>query len=228
MFRQLVTLVRGHGNDAAEAYADANAIVILRQQIRDCAQAVVSARKAVAVATAQNEQESSQHARLSARIADLEGRAVLALEQERHDLAREAAQSIAMMEDERASSLEAQRRFSGEIERLKRILQTAEARLRDLQRGLRLAQATNATQRLRTDAGSAALTTLRDAEETLSRLRARQEQIDLAADALAALEHTGDPLAVSEKLAAAGCGAPAATSAEAVLERLRLKIRAAA
>ena len=37
---------------------------------------------------------------------------------------------------------------------------------------------------------------------------------------MAAMEQTGDPAAVSEKLAAAGCGAPLRSSADAVLERL--------
>ena len=61
-----------------------------------------------------------------------------------------------------------------------------------------------------------------DAEETLLRLRTRQKQIDAAA--MAEMEQSGDPAAVSEKLAAAGCGMPLRSSADAVLERLASKI----
>ena len=64
------------------------------------------------------------------------------------------------------------------------------------------------------------LSALKDAEETLLRLRTRQKQIDATAAAMAEMEQSGDPAAVSEKLAAAGCGAPLRSSADAVLERL--------
>ena len=68
----------------------ATRLTILRQQIRDCADAISAAQKAVAVAIAQNEQEVEQHAKLVTRIDDLEGRVVAALEQEKQSLAREA------------------------------------------------------------------------------------------------------------------------------------------
>ena len=85
MFKQIATLFRGRSYEAAEAVVDRNAMAILRQQLRDCAQAVTSARRAVAVAIAQNEQEIAQHRKLLARIDDLEKRTVSALEQGKDD-----------------------------------------------------------------------------------------------------------------------------------------------
>ena len=81
-------------------------------------------------------------------------------------------------------------------------------RLRELQRGQRIAAAVDSTQRLRESAPGSSLSALKDAEETLLRLRTRQKQIDATAAAMAEMEQSGDPAAVSEKLAAAGCGAP--------------------
>ena len=52
MFKQIITLFRGRSYEAAEAVVDRNALAILRQQIRDCAEAISAARKAVAVAIA--------------------------------------------------------------------------------------------------------------------------------------------------------------------------------
>ena len=225
MFKQLLALMRGRTYDATEAFVDANAITILRQQIRDCAEAVAAARKAVAVAIAQNEQEIAQTRKLIERIDDLEARTVSALEQGKADLAREAAESIALMDAERTASEQAQHNFAVEIERLKRIVRASEMRLRELQRRQRLAVATDRTQRLRETAPASSLSALKDAEETLSRLRARQTQIDATAVAMAELEQSGDPAALADKLAAAGCGAPTTTTADAVLERLRQRMQ---
>ncbi|TGS65810.1 PspA/IM30 family protein [Mesorhizobium sp. M3A.F.Ca.ET.201.01.1.1] len=224
MLKQFFALVRGRSHEAAEAVVDRNALVILRQQIRDCAEAIAAARRAVAIAIAQNDQEVQQHKKLVDRIEDLEKRTVAALEQEQNELAREAAETIALLEAERTASEDAQKNFGTEIERLKRIVRASEMRLRDLQRGQRIAAAADKTQRLRETAPGSTLSALQDAEETLSRLRARQKQIDAAAAAMAEMEQTGDPAAMSEKLAAAGCGAPLRNSADAVLERLAKRV----
>lgn len=219
MLKQFFALMRGHSHEAAEAMVDRNAMVILRQQIRDCADAIAAARRAVAVAIAQNEQEVVQFKKLVARIEDLEKRTIAAIEQGQNELAREAAETIALLEAERDASSEAQKSFTTEIERLKRIVRASEMRLRELQRGQRIVAAVDTTQRLRESPGSS-LSALKDAEETLLRLRTRQKQIDATAAAMAEMEQSGDPAAVSEKLAAAGCGAPLRSSADAVLERL--------
>ena len=224
MLKQFFALVRGRSYEAAETVVDRNALVILRQQIRDCADAIAAARRAVAIAIAQNEQEVSQFKKLVVRIDDLEKRTIAAIEQGQNELAREAAETIAMLEAERDASSEAQKSFGTEIERLKRIIRVSEMRLRELQRGQRIVAAVDSTQRLRESAPGSSLSALKDAEETLLRLRTRQKQIDATAAAMAEMEQSGDPAAVSEKLAAAGCGAPLRSSADAVLERLAAKM----
>ncbi|MES0008438.1 PspA/IM30 family protein [Mesorhizobium sp. M0062] len=220
MLKQFFALVRGRSYEAAEAVVDRNALIILRQQIRDCADGIAAARRAVAIAIAQNEQEVAQYKKLVLRIDDLENRTIAAIEQGQNELSREAAETIAMLEAERDASAEAQKSFGTEIERLKRIIRVSEMRLRELQRGQRIVAAVDSTQRLRESAPGSSLSALRDAEETLLRLRTRQKQIDDTAAAMAEMEQSGDPAAVSEKLAAAGCGAPLRSSADAVLERL--------
>ena len=223
MLKQLFALVRGRTHEAGQEVVDRNALVILRQQIRDCADAIAAARRAVAIAIAQNEQEVAQYQRLVVRIDDLETRATLALQAGKHELAREAAETIAMLEAERTASDEAQRSFASEIERLRRIVRDSERRLRDLQRGQRIAAAADKTQRLRETAPGSTLSALRDAEETLSRLRARQKQMDAAASAMAEMELSNDPETLSRKLAEAGFGAPIHASVDAILERLAKK-----
>jgi phage shock protein A len=221
MFKQIFALGRGRGYEPTQELVDRNALAILRQQIRDSAEAVSATRRAVAIAIAQNEQEATQLKRLVERIGDLEFRAVAALDKGEMGLAREAADTIALLENERDSSEAAQKSFAAEIDRLKHVVRGSETRLLELQRGERLAAATERTQRLRHITPDSRISGLRDAEETLARLRMRQQQLDGADAAMAEMEKSGDPAAMSRKLAEAGCGAPLSTTGEAVLERLK-------
>ncbi|MBB4273395.1 PspA/IM30 family protein [Rhizobium mongolense] len=228
MFNLIVTLLRGRAHDAERAFADRNAIPLLSQQTRDAAHAIQSARRAVAVAIAQNEQEKSQHAMILSRIADLETRTLVALEKGSEGLAREAADAIAYLEAERDASEKAQAQFTTAIAKLKGIVRAAEARLQDLQRGERLARATEQAQKLDLAAAGSGLATLDEAEETLARLRARQSQNDTIASVLKEMDSTPRSAGIIEKLANAGCGAPLRSSADDVLARLRTRINNAA
>lgn len=224
MFKLISTLLRGKAHDAEQAFADRQAVPLLSQQIRDAALAIETARRSLAVAIAQNEQEKLQHASLAARLEDLESRASAALAKGNEALAREAAEAIAFLEMERDQSIQAQAQFAMAIEKLKGIVRTAEGRLKALQRGERLARATEEAQKLDATANESGLAALDDAEQTLARLQARQSRNELTALALKGMETATRPDGILEKLANAGFGAPLRTSADDVLDRLRSRI----
>ncbi|TCA25914.1 PspA/IM30 family protein [Rhizobium leguminosarum bv. viciae] len=228
MFKLISILLRGRAHDAEQAFADRHAVPLLSQQIRDAAQSIQSARRSVAVAIAQNEQEKGQHATIVARIADLEIRASAALAKGNEGLAREAAEAIAYLEAERDASEKAQAQFTGAIDKLKGIVRASEARLQELQRGERLARATQEAQKLDVVVAGPGFATLDDAEETLARLRLRQSQNELTAAALKDMEGAIRPAGIIEKLANAGFGAPLRSSADDVLARLKSRITPAA
>lgn len=226
MFKQFVTLVRGRSEEAMIAATDKHALPILRQQIRDCARAVEASRRAVAVAMAQNEAEKAQHEKLLQQIRDLEARTISALEQEKEDLAREGAEAVAHLEAERDASSQAQVRFSKEINRLRAVLRDGEARLRQLQRGQRLAAATDKTQKMQEIFPDQGLSSLCEAESTLERLQQRQSERDATARALIKLKASGSAEITQDRLARAGCGTPLRTGADDVLARLKAKSKA--
>ncbi|MBY3239302.1 PspA/IM30 family protein [Rhizobium laguerreae] len=228
MFKLISILLRGRAHDAEQAFADHHAVPLLSQQIRDAAQSIQSARRSVAVAIAQNEQEKGQHATIVARIADLEIRASAALAKGNEGLAREAAEAIAYLEAERDASEKAQSQFTQAIDKLKGIVRASEARLQELQRGERLARATQEAQKLDVVVAGPGFATLDDAEETLARLRLRQSQNELTAAALKDMEGAIRPAGIIEKLANAGFGAPLRSSADDVLARLKSRITPAA
>ena len=79
MIKQILTLMRGVSNSAADEFTGRHALTLLEQQMREAAQGVSTARKAVAIAVAQTRQEQIQHDALVKRIADLEQRTIIAL-----------------------------------------------------------------------------------------------------------------------------------------------------
>ncbi|MFN5996329.1 MAG: PspA/IM30 family protein [Paracoccaceae bacterium] len=223
MFNTIITLVRGRSHDATKALEDANALSILRQQLRDAAAGVEAARRSVAVVMAYAERERKSLPRINAQIADLEGRAIAALAQGRDDLATEAAAAIAQLEAERTTTETALATYETEIARLREELNGAELRLRDLKRGLQLADAAQKSQTVRGVVSRPVTASLAEAEATLTRLQSRQLHAEATALAVVDLSAGQSAEAISARLAAAGCGPSIRPDAAAVLERLKQK-----
>jgi phage shock protein A len=224
MLKTLITLVRGRTALIAEEVADQNALLILDQQMRDATGALDRAKKALAVAVAQEHQEGQRLDATHARIADLETRAVGAIEAGRDDLAAEAAETIATLEAERDASLTARALFATEIAKLKGYVQQQEMRFSQLERGRRIARAAEAirvARRGRIEGASIFAGTLAEAETTLARLREHQVEADAAEAAFEALDPATGPIAVAEKLSAEGFGSRLRPNAADVLARLR-------
>jgi len=221
-----LTLFRGSVAAAGEELEDRSALLILDQQMRDAAAAVERSKRSLALAIAGDQQEGRRLDATNARIADLEVRATAALDGGREDLAREAAQAIANLEVDRDAAMTARTLFASEITRMKRQVANAEARITELDRGRRIARASEAVRALRRGGIEAARpyeSTLPEAENTLKRLRERQIEAQAAADALVELDAASGPLATAEKLAEQGFGPRLKSTADDVLARLNAK-----
>jgi phage shock protein A len=224
MFKTLITLVRGRTVAIAEEVADQNALVILDQQMRDATGALDRAKKALAIAVAQEDQEGRRLETTRARIEDLEARAVAAIEAGRDDLATEAAEAIATLEAERDASATARALFAAEIAKLRGHVLQQQVRFSQLERGRRIARAAEAVRvarRGRVEAAPIFEGTLVEAEATFSRLRERQVEAAAAEAAFDALDAATGPIAVAEKLSAEGFGPRLKPNAADVLARLR-------
>jgi phage shock protein A len=224
MLKTLITLVRGRTFAIAEGVADQNALLILDQQMRDATGALDRAKKALAVAIAQESQEGQQLDAARSRIEDLETRAVAAIEAGRDDLATEAAEAIATLEAERDASLTARALFAAEIAKLKGHVLQQQMRFSQLERGRRIARAAEAVRvarRGRIEGAPIFAGTLAEAEATLARLREHQVEADAAESAFDALDAATGPIAVAEKLSAEGFGPRLRPNTADVLARLR-------
>jgi phage shock protein A len=226
MLKTIMTLFRGAAFRAEEEFADRSALLILDQQIRDSAAGIERAKRALAVAIAQDEGEGKRLETTLARIADLEERAVAALGGGSDELATEAAEAIAVMEADRDAIREARATFAREIAGLKAAVRRSGQRLAELERGRRIAMAAESVRRLKTGHGfgnPGGATALADAEATLRRLRDRQTEDAAAANAFDTLDSDADPASVAERLEAAGFGRRTRTTAADVLARLKQK-----
>lgn len=224
MFKTVLTLLRGTVATAGEELEGRTALLILDQQMRDSAAAVERAKRSLALAIAQDQQEGRRLGAIKAQISDLEVRAIAALDGERNDLAQDAAESIAALEAERDAATTACALFSSEITRLKRQVANAEKRIVELDRGRRIARAAEAVRALRRGGVEAARpyeATLPEAENTLKRLRERQQEAQAADEALADIDIASGPLATAERLAEQGFGPRLKPTAEDVLARLQ-------
>src|SRR4029077_21105582 len=135
------------------------------------------------------------------RIADLETRAVAAIEAGRDDLATETAETIAALEAERDASQTARALFAAEIAKLKRHVPQQQLRFSQLERGRRIARAAEAVRvarRGRIEDAPLFAGTLAEAAATLARLREHQVEADTAEAAFEALDAATGPSAVAE------------------------------
>lgn len=221
MIKQFLTLARGRSADTTAAVMDANALSILRQQLRDASTAVERSRKALAVVMAYAEREKASLVKLEAQIETLETRALAALEKDREDLALEASDAIADLEAEATATRHAIDTYSDEISRLRKALKDSEAQLVELKRGQRLAEANDKAIKLRGALPNVARTDLEDAADTLKQLQTRQDQAHATAKAMTQLSTQMKAETLDDRLAAAGCGSPKQSSGAAVLDRLK-------
>ena len=225
MFKALLTLARGGVSAAGSEIADRNALLILDQQLRDATAALERAKRALALAIAQDQQEGSRLVIIERQIADLEGRVLAALEGGRDELARDGAEAIARLEADRDAAATARSLFATEIARLRNHVSQAEARIAAVDRGRRVARAAEAVRLVRRGRLEPAMphqATLAEAEKTLKRLRERQEEAAIAEEALDQIDAATAPIAAAERLAAEGFGPRMRTTAEDVIARLKL------
>lgn len=224
MLKTLLLLIRGSAASAAEELADRNALLILDQQMREASAAIERAKRALALAIAQDGAEAKRLDAAILRIADLEVRVKVALKAGNEGIAREGAEAIAALEAERDAAQAARTLFASEIARLRAIVTQAEQRLTALDRGRRVARAAESVRIMRRtpiEEGGPRESTLSEAEATLQRLRERQAESMAADDALAQLDTAINPIDVAERMAAQGFGPRLKTTADDVLARLR-------
>ncbi|WP_428646787.1 PspA/IM30 family protein [Roseibium sp.] len=224
MFEPLITQLRALFLTGATPNGDRQSIADLSLNLRVAANSVRAAQAALARAKAEQQQDRKRLTQIEASIEDLENRARNALLKGLEPLAREAAEAIALLEDEKSALEAAIRSFDEDLSGLTENLHRAQSRLRALKRGERTVEVRDRIQKAQSLGASAGQSALARAEDQLEEIKNRQELDQLADREFTSLSAADKPEALLEKLGDAGCGAPVKIRADDVLARLKSEL----
>ncbi|NKW91600.1 PspA/IM30 family protein [Rhodobacteraceae bacterium R_SAG9] len=222
MFGTLKTLIVGANARAEEQVRDVYAIELIDQKIREASANLKAAKVALAGLIQRERAEQRQIETLEGRIADLLTRAKEALAAEREDLAQQAAQATADLENELAGRQQTQARLEARIMQLRQSVETAHRRIIDLKQGAVSARALRKEQGIQRKVNRhlGGDSPFEEAEALISRVMGEDdpfEQGEILREIDLGLNH-GD---IAGRMADAGFGAPGKATAHSVLDRLK-------
>jgi len=224
MFRTLKTLFDGANARAEERVRETYSIELIDQKIREGTQGLKAAKATLAGITQRQRSEERQVAGLEQRISDLEARAREALKADREDLAGEAAEAIAQLENERDQRRATAQKLEARAIRLRASVEAVNRRIMDLRQGAIAARAARSEAGVhrgltRTLAGQDALS---EAEELIAGVMTEDDPFEQS-QILAEIDAGLDKRDVADRMADAGFGAATKASRDSVLDRLKAK-----
>ena len=222
MLRTLNTLFLGASARSEEALRDHFAIELIDQKIRETEKQLKVAKTQLALLIQRERSEARLKDQLDARIEDLTLRAKKALEGDREDLAIEAAEAIATLENERTLRAETQARLEGQVLRLRQSVDTGHRRIIDLKQGATMARSLKREHNMQIRLnGSASITnSAEEAEELISRVLKRDDPYEQA-EILREINEGLGREDVAGRMAEAGFGSATKSTASDVLARLK-------
>ena len=224
MLGTLRTLITGASARAEDQVRDIYAIELIDQRIREAEASLKAAKGTLASLIQRHRAEERLANALNAKITDMTTRATEALESGRDDMAAEAAEAIAGMENERGIRTETLDRLDQKVTRLRHSIEAGQRRLVDLKQGAITARAVRKEQRLQSRLRStvARQSSADEAEDLIARVMEKDdpfEQSEILHEIDANLSH--DTLA--DRMAAQGFGPTTKTTGADVLARLKSK-----
>ena len=222
MFGTLKTLIAGSSARAEERVRDIYSIELIDQKIREAEGSLKSAKYGLASLIQRERAESRQIGALEGRVNDLIARAGEAMAAERTDLAQEAAQAVADMENELQVRRETISRLETRILQLRQSVETANRRIIDLKQGAIAARALRREQGIqrRLNQHSGGECAIDEAERLIARVMQRDDPFEQG-EILRQIDRGLNNEDVADRLAGAGFGASIKTTAADVLGRLK-------
>lgn len=222
MFGTLRTLIQGANARAEERVRAAYSIELIDQKIREASDGLKVAKSTLASLIQRQRGEERQITVLQGRVADLMQRGREALAAGRDDLASEAAEAVAVMENELSLRRETRARLEARVVRLQASVEATNRRIIDLKQGAIAARAARDEQALQTRLNTtlAGQSPLAEAEELIAGVLGREDACEQA-EILTEIDRSLTRADVADRLAGQGFGRPMKTTAADVLERLK-------
>jgi phage shock protein A len=229
VFSKVLTMLRGNLREIGQSVVDSNASTIYEQEIVEATAHVATAKHDLTAVMAKEMQAGREIERLRGELQKYEDLAVQALQKDENGLAEEVAARVADLEVAVAEQEAARTQYANHIVRLKDMIRSAEATLREHERQLAMAKTTEsvykATATISQSMGSSG-SKLMSAKESLERIRQRQQDMADRMQAAEALEGEFGTKALESKLAQAGIGERANRKAD-IMARLQARARPA-
>ncbi len=222
MFKTLATLIHGQNARAEDRVRDAFAIELIDQKIRESENSLRAAKATLASLIQRQRSEQKQHSALKSRITDLTKRAKEALDNDREDMAAEAARAIASMENELTMRTETLDRLDQKVMRLRSSIESGHRRIIDLKQGAIQARAVRREQNIQMQMSRTGVTSgsVEEAEELISRVLGKDDPFERS-EILADINRDLNNDTLTDRMADAGFGAATRSTADDVLARLK-------
>jgi phage shock protein A len=224
MLKTFKTLIIGANARAEDRVKDAFAIELIDQKIRETEGQLKAAKATLASLMQRQRSEKRLSDALATRIMTMTTRAREALDADRDDLATQAAEAIATMENEARLRHDTLDRLEVQTTRLRSSVEAGHRRIIDLKQGAITARAIRREQqmqgRLRATIGNTS--SADEAEELIARVVSGDDPFE-GAQILAGINADLNYDSLDDKLAAQGFGPATKTTAKDVLKRLSKK-----
>ncbi len=222
MFKTLATLINGQNARAEDRVRDAFAIELIDQKIRESESSLRAAKATLASLIQRQRSEEKQHTALKNRITDLTKRAKDALDNDREDMAAEAARAIANMENELALRSETLDRLAQKVIRLRNSIESGHRRIIDLKQGAIQARAVRREQNIQMQMSKTGVrnSSVEEAEELISRVLGHDDPFERS-EILADIDRDLDGDNLADRMADAGFGSATRSTPDDVLARLK-------
>lgn len=224
MFKTLSTLIAGVNARSEDRVRDAFAIELIDQKIREAETSLKAAKATLASLIQRQRSEERQRDALKNRIKDMMTRAQDAMDQGRDDLATEAAQAVAQMENELTIRTETCDRLDQKVIRLRNSIEAGHRRIIDLKQGAIQARAVRREQAIQSKLNSTIghTSNVEEAEELIGRVMGKDDPFEQS-EILREIDRDLGHETLADRMADQGFGKATRTTADDVLARLKTK-----
>ena len=226
IWSKIITALRGGVNEAGEAIADAQALRILDQEIRDAEEELNNSRDSLAEMMARQKVAEQKWTTLDAKITKFEDYAVQALEKNDESLALELAAKIADLEKQRNTEQSACDEYTNNANSLRHAVKKADTEIKHLKHQVGTVRATENVQRAQAAVAqrhSDSNSRLSTAMDSLERIKEKQGLKSAQLNAAQELAEEVSDDSLNNRLEAAGITSDS-LNGDVVLARLKSKL----
>ncbi|WP_027834618.1 PspA/IM30 family protein [Maritalea myrionectae] len=222
MINMFSTLMKSFSAKAEDRIVDEYAVELIEQKVREAEAGLAGAKRTLASLIMRQRSEEKILNSITARARDLEKRATAALDAGRDELAQDAAEAIADIENEasvrRATMDELERRVS----RTKMAVEKAHRRIIDLKQGLITARAIDADRRTHKslDRSLSNGSAIHEAEALIARVTNSSDPLE-ESNILDEIDSSLSKADIGDRMARAGFGEKSKIEATDVIARLK-------